>query len=97
MNTHACVCACADVYSHIWRPEFGSGAFLSHSPFMLLRQDLSLILDLADLATGVDQQSPSDLHVSISPAKMRNTCSLLLAFYVGSGSLNSGPHSCVPS
>lgn len=74
-----------------------SGVFLSHSPLMFLRQDRSLILELADLATWIDQQSPSDLHASISSAKIRNTCPLLLAFYVGSGGLNSGSHACIPS
>lgn len=68
-----CACVCTRVpkrlHSHLckWRPEVNVRFFLQCSSLYILRQGLSLSLDLASLARLDDQEVPGIFFISTSP------------------------------
>jgi hypothetical protein len=83
-----CMCVYVQVYTIIQRPEEAQVPCSIIHYLILLRQGLSLYLELY-WRPG----SPTDPLVFASPSMgLTVGMQLHLAFYVGAGGLNSGPH-----
>lgn len=87
VSAHACVC------TYLWRPESISSVFLNHPPSTFLRQGFSLYLECIDLAELTDQWAPG-IHLPPSSQLWVYRLDIMPSFYVGTGDLNSSPHTC---
>lgn len=108
-----CVCVCIFTYAYVcrfvpkvctclWRPEVEMGFFLGQSPLDALRRDVSLNLELTDLASLAKKNINSALALgmlclSLSIAGITDVLPFLPCSYVGPGNMNYSTHACISS